>query len=145
MKKRFTQLIATGVLALLPAVANAAGARITWSDVQETAHYKLFVAQPDGFGTRVVKFRINNPRKTENGFYYYDVHGIDPVLPTYILMIGVDWRGVFSAQSNMVELGSDSFCEIFDVDGNRKVDASDALAVARKALGLTHGRVKVKG
>jgi hypothetical protein len=94
---------------------------------------------------KVLEFRIKNPRVTEDGDYYYDVHGIDPLQPTFFLMVSINAKGFSSGESNLMELGSDSFCEIFDVDDNGKVDATDALAVARKALGLKHGHVSVKG
>ena len=146
MKKRFTQLIAAGALALVPGIAVAAGARITWSQPAESLRYKLFVAQPAVKTTKLKQFRINTPRRTEDGYYYYDVHGIDPLEPAYFLMVSIDGRGVASGESNTMELGSESFCEIFDVDADGSVDSSDALAVARKALGLGKTKeVKVKG
>ena len=145
MKKRVTQLIAAGVMALLPTASFAAGARLTWDATSNAVRYKLFVVQPNADSPKVLDFRIRNPGVTEDGYYYYDVHGLDPLLPTYFLMVSINATGFSSGESNMMELGSDTFCEIFDVDDDGKVNASDALAVARKALGLKHGRVNVKG
>jgi hypothetical protein len=145
MKKRFTDLIAVALLALLPTTASAAGARITWSEVPDAVRYKLFVAQPDAHAPTVLAFRIKHPGLTDEGYYFYDVHGLDPLRPAYFLMVSISSEGVSSNQSNIMELGSESFCELFDVDSDGSVDASDALAVARAALGLKHNRINVTG
>jgi hypothetical protein len=146
MKKRVTQLIAAGVLLALPTAAFAAGARIKWSEGPRNIRYKLFVAQPDPDSPRIREFRINNPHVMEDGDYYFDVHGIDPLRPAYFLMVSINQNGYSSGESNTMELGSETFCEIFDVDHDGAVEATDALTVARKALGLkTRKHIDVKG
>jgi hypothetical protein len=138
-------LAAVVVLTVTAGTAQAAGARVTWREQFDADHFKLFVAQPDGDAPTLLEFTIRDPQIAEDGSFYYDVHGIDPLRPTFFLMVGVDWLGISGPGSNILELGEKSFCEGFDVDGDGEVTPIDALAVARKALGLAGDDIPVEG
>jgi hypothetical protein len=147
MKGCFARAATAATLVLLTATGSfAAGARIHWRDASDAERYRLFVAQPNvDDELEVRELDIDRPKPAEDGTYYHEVHGIDPSRPTLVLMVGINWQGLASPPSNIIELDSEGFCEWFDVDRNGAVTPSDALAVARKAVGLSPRNIPLKG
>jgi len=116
--------------------AAAAGARVEWAQTGEVSRFVLFVAQQTDGDPKLQELRIDNPKLTDEGNFFYDVGNLDPTLPTFFVMISVTWQNIYSAPSNVLELGSDSFCDTLDIDGDGRVTTVDALFVARVAVGL---------
>jgi hypothetical protein len=125
--------------------ADAAGARIVWARQEDAESYRLYVAQPDADNPLVFDAKIENPGVGDDGNYFYEVDGIDPLRPAFFLMVAINWQGLASDGSNILELGDGSFCDAFDVDGDGRVSTVDALIIARKALGLGQDDSAVEG
>jgi hypothetical protein len=138
MRRLLARAATAAALILMTATGSlGAGARITFRERGDAELYRLFVAQPnidDELGVREI--RIHRPKRGDHGAYYFDVHGIDPSRGSLFLMVSISDEGHVSAGSNIIELGADGYCDVFDVDDNGRITSTDALAVARKALGL---------
>ena len=124
------------ICVLAPSGAGAAGARLLWRHPGDLDRFKLFYAQPDDLEPLITELYIENPDVEDDGTFSVEVSGIDPLRPTFFLMVGVAPRGFLTAPSNVMELGTESFCEAFDVNNDGNVTTIDALAVARAAVGL---------
>jgi hypothetical protein len=138
MREAIARVAFAVTLILISAIgAHAAGARLTWREKGDAERYRLFVAQPnvdDELDVREI--HIVRPKRGDHGAFYFDIHGIDPSRPSLFLMVSISDEGYTSPGSNIVELATENFCEMFDANDDGKITPVDALAVARKALGL---------
>jgi len=129
-------IVAMACIAAMPAISRAAGARITWQQSGEVDHFRLFITQPDVADLAVTSLDVMGPDVIGDSTFAIDVHGLDPLSATYLLMVSVGGDGSTSDTSNMLSMEPTDFCPAFDADQDGKVTVADALLLTRDAVGL---------